>query len=138
MVVNVLKHRSINLIKFYCCIYSGLPSIINVVVWNSIRLGLIKKIQDLVLRLIDDWNRVWFALEKGRKSTDIRWYVIITLLLCFYFFLPFICLFFHFLLSFLQCYSCFLLYLSYFIYKFVAVFIFSFFFIFTFICNFLL
>jgi len=31
---------------------------------------------DLVLRLIDDWNRVLSAPEKGRKDMNVGWYVI--------------------------------------------------------------
>jgi len=38
MTANILKYRSVDLMILYCCVYFGLLSIIEVVVWNSIEL----------------------------------------------------------------------------------------------------
>ena len=38
MVANVLKYRSVNLIIFYCCVYSMLSNTTEVVIQNSMRL----------------------------------------------------------------------------------------------------
>jgi len=35
--------------------------------------------QNLVLGLIDDWNRVWSSLEENGKSADVKWYIIVVL-----------------------------------------------------------
>jgi len=72
MVAIILKYRSANLIILIHCTYSGLLDTMGVITQNSI--GLIR-IQDLVLRLMGDWNRVWSALEEGGKCADVRWYV---------------------------------------------------------------
>jgi len=66
MMAIFLKYRSINLIIFYYCTYSGLLGTMEVIIQNSIW-----GIKSLVLRLMNDWNGVWSMPEKGGKDMNV-------------------------------------------------------------------
>jgi len=67
---NILKYEDINIIIFYCYIYSGLSDTVEVVIWNSMRLMRNAEFSPK----IDGWlkNRVWSTLKESRKSADVR------------------------------------------------------------------